>query len=516
MKTKLILKTLLVFFTLIAFTNCDNPDELINELQIQREFAPVDLSVQIRTQTTVELDWQVEDEVSLYLVEISEDPQFTTVAVSQNVTPSELPIQITLEGETIYYIRVKAISNRGLADSSYAYVNAETLTEQIFFPVIPENVLATEVTLTWIPNSTVTQIVLEPGNIVHVLTPQEIADGEATITGLTGETDYTARLLNNATIRGVVFFTTGIDIGNGILVTPSDDLFQMVADAAPGDVLVLDAGDYTDQTGTLSLDKSITIRGLYSFDKPLLKVSFSIIAGATDVSLIDLDLTGDIPLELTDMVRYSAPGNYNSLLVSGCNVHDYNRSFIAGNETDAIVQSISVENSIVTNILTSGGDFFDFRNSDVLNVSFTTSTFNNCAPGRDFFRIDAAGTSNDAGITINVLLQNCTLYACANSDSKRLFYIRFNANDIISRNNLITDTEIEGYSDNSATDETITFDNNNYFNAPTLYDPLVSRFDDSTTYSTLDPGYANPEAGDFSVSNQSIIDNNIGDPRWLQ
>ncbi|WP_037348897.1 DUF5123 domain-containing protein [Sediminibacter sp. Hel_I_10] len=515
MKTKYIFKSLIFLFTLATFTNCDSPEELINELQIDREFAPVDLSVQIRTQTTLEFDWQTEDEIDLYLLEISEDPEFNTLTTSLSVNASDLPIQVELEGETIYYARVKTVSTRGLNDSTYAYISAETLTEQIFFPIQPEDLLATQVTLTWLPNSNVTQIVISPGDIVRDLTQEEIAAGSATITGLTGETDYTAQILNNANIRGVLFFTTGIDIGTGTLVTPSDDLFQMVADAAPGDVLVLESGDYTSQTGTLVIDKSLTLRGLLSFEKPLLKLSISIVAGATDVSLIDLDLTGDADLELTDMVRYSGADNYNSLLVSGCNVHDYGRSFIAGNETDAVVQTITVENSIVTNVLTSGGDFFDFRNSDVLNVNFTTSTFNNCAPGRDFFRIDASGTTNGLA-TCNILLENCTLYACSNSSSRRLFYVRFDANDITSRNNLITDTEIEGYSDNSATDESITFQNNNYFNAPTLYDSSVARYDDSTSFTTLDPGYTDVANGDFSVANQSLIDDNVGDPRWLQ
>jgi hypothetical protein len=59
--------------------------------------------------------------------------------------------------------------------------------------------------------------------------------------------------------------TTGIDIGAGILVTTEDDLFQMIADAEAGAILVLEPGDYTEQTGTITLDKSITIRGLRSF-----------------------------------------------------------------------------------------------------------------------------------------------------------------------------------------------------------------------------------------------------------
>lgn len=517
MKTTHKLKSILVVLILLfTFSGCEKQDELIEELQISREFAPVGLSSIIRNQTIVELNWNREELVSNYRVEVSEDPNFSTISETLEVASSQIPVQIQLVGETLYYIRVQALSNRGLEPSTYATTTALTLTEQLFLSIEPGDILANDATLRWIPGSAVTEIFVQPGDITYTLSTQEITDGIATIPGLTGETEYTAQLLNGTNIRGVQTFTTGIDIGSGILVTPMDDLFQMVADAAPEDVLVLENGDYTDQVGTLVIDKPITIRGLYSFDKPFLKLSISIVTGATDVNLIDLDLTGDIPLELTDMVRYSAPDAYNSLLISGCNIHDYNRSLIAGNETDAIIQSVIIENSVVTNILTSGGDFIDFRNSDVLNINITTSTFNNCAPGRDFLRLDDAGTSTQSGLVSNITIDSCTLYACSNNSSRRILYVRFQENDIIVQNTLITDTESEGYSDQSRTDEFIEFSNNNYFNAPTFYDSSVPRYDNSISFTTLDPGYVNPANGDFTLTTQSLIDNNVGDPRWRQ
>ncbi len=517
MKAKYILKCSIVVLSLLfTFSGCDSPDEVIEELNVSREFAPVGLQAFIRNQVVVELQWDSDPYVNDYLIEISEDASFSTIIESVSVTYENVPVQIELEQETFYYIRVQAISSRGLNNSTYATTTAETLTEQIFYPIVPEDILATEATFRWLPNTAVTELFIVPGNISYTLSAQEIAEGVATVTGLTGETDYTVQILNGTTIRGVLNFTTGIDIGDGILVTPTDDIFQMVADANPGDVLVLDAGDYTAQVGTITLDKPLTIRGLYSFDKPLLKVSFSIVDGATDVELIDLDLTGDVATDLTDMLRYTSTGNYNSLLVSGCNVHDYNRSFIAGNVTDAILQSVTVENCIVTNVLTSGGDFFDFRNSDVLNVNFSNSTFNNCAPGRDFFRIDDAGTLASNGNLCNISIDSCTLYACSNSSSRRILYVRFEDNDITVTNTLITDTDSEGYSDQDRTDEFITFSNNNYFNAPTFYDPTVPRYDTSSSYDTLDPGFVDPLNGDFTITTQSLIDNQVGDPRWRQ
>lgn len=503
---------LVAILAIFTVAGCAIDDELIEELQIEREFAPIGLKSMIRNQTAVELTWTADEYVENYAVEISESEDFSTLAETANVTASQLPVLITLSGETLYYIRVKAKSSRGLQDSKWAQTTAQTLTEQLFLPSEPGDIQATEAILRWSPNNTVTEIVITPGDITHVITPQEIADGIATITGLTGETEYTATLWNNTTVRGISSFTTGIDIGDGILVTPEDDLFQMIANASPGDVLVLDAGDYTEQIGTISLTKSITIRGLRSYDKPRLKVSFSVKTGAVDVSLIDLDLTGDTPSELIDVIRYSEPGDYNSLIITGCNIHDYNRSFIAGNTTSATINSITVDNNIVTNILSNGGDFIDFRNTNVFDVAVTNSTFANCAADRDFFRIDAAGDANGTGRTVNVLLDSCTLYGVSDAN-KRILYVRFNENIITVRNTLFADTGAY-YSNQTSTDPNTTFLNNNYFNAPGFTDSTQRLFDESGTDFSLDPGFANAAANNFTISNQTLIDNNIGDPRW--
>jgi len=246
----------------------------------------------------------------------------------------------------------------------------------------------------------------------------------------------------------------------------------------------------------------------------MLRVNFEIVGGATDVSLVDLDLQGDGvgSSSLTDFLRFTGAGNFNSLLISGSIIHDYARSFIAGNVTDAILQNLTVENSIVYNVFTSGGDFIDFRNSDVLNVNINTSTFYNVAPDRDFLRLDDSGTSAGAGITLNVLIDRVTIYASANAE-KRLLYVRFTNNEITVRNTIIAQST-GMYSNQSKTDQTPEFNRNNYFNAPGFHDTTVMVHDASSTLFTLDPGFADPAAGDFTITNQTLIDNNVGDPRW--
>ncbi|MDQ6529757.1 DUF5123 domain-containing protein [Flavobacterium sp. LHD-85] len=522
MKTKYIVKGLIATLALmLTFSSCETFNEaVIENLDVSREFSPLGLTAKIRNSTTVELNWTVkkEENPDHYVVEFSaDDPNFTTIFKTVNVAPTELPVQVALEGETVYSIRVKAVSATGLEDSKWSVTTATTLSEQIFFPVQDADIDATKVTLRWTPNSAVTHITVMPGNITHTITADEKAAGVATITGLTGETDYAATLYNGTKKRGNVTFKTGIDIGTGILVKPEDDLNAKIAAAEANAVLVLMPGDYNVYTGEIILNKPITIRGLRVANKPKLSVRFTLNSGASALSLIDLELDGKNTQ--TDIVKYNQNGNYGKLLVSGCTIHDYQGSFTnTATGVAAKIESITVENSVMTNIDTaSTGEFIDFRTSIVSSIVLTKSTFNSCAAARAFIRLDAA-TGTGTGLISNVLIDGCTLYKVTNTTSAggyQILYIRFVGNATTVRNSLFAET-IARYANQAAT-VAPTFANNNYYIATTLNAaaPTAPLKSDSAGTS-LNPQFVDAATGNFKVQNQTIIDNNIGDPRWLK
>jgi hypothetical protein len=511
------------FFTLlflaIAFSGCENyNEEVIDSLNVSREFSPIGLTAKIRNQTAVELNWTVKTgDAANYVVEFSEDPEFKTIYKTVEVTAAQLPVQVSLEGETAYSIRVKAVSTTGVADSKWSVITATTLSEQLFTPVQDADIEAKQVTLRWTPNSAVTQISIAPGDIIHTITPSEKIAGEAVVTGLTGETNYTATLLNGTKKRGVVSFETGIDIGTGILIKPEDDLSAKINDAPAGSILVLMPGDYKVFKGEIVLNKSITIRGLRAGDKPKLYLRFILTTGAADLSLIDLDLNGE--KTLTDVTRFNISGTYGNLLFSGCVIHDYLGSFvIAANTVAAKIGSITIDNSVISNIDTdSTGEFIDFRGSFTSGISITKSTLNNCAASRAFIREDATAAFG-TGLVTNILIDSCTLYGVTNTTSAngyQILYVRYATNSTIVRNSIFAET-IARYANQASTAAPV-FSNNNYFNAPTLNlasptSPLKS--DASGT--ALNPQFTDAATGNFTVKNQTLIDNNVGDPRWLK
>lgn len=510
----------------LIFVGCkDNIDPIVEKLDFSRVFTPLNFTARIRNMTTAELNWDVKTDADSYIVEISEDSlTFSNIVKTVTVASTELPVSILLDGQTQYSARVKGISSNGLGESKYAEVAFKTDAENILNPLPGEDIKATTVTISWPAGSDVTNFMINPGNINRPITDQEKADGKATITGLTGETDYTVVLLKGDKQRGSVSFTTLVDLGNATPVHPEDDLSAVIAAANDGDALVLYPGEYLAFTGSITLNKSISIKGLYPYNKPVIHIQFVLEDGVQNVEIRDIEMDGlyidpITSLEATTsyVFQYNTTGvDYGSLSVVNCNIHDYDKSIFSGSSSIAsTVQSISMDGCVVTNVLTNSADCIDFRGGYVASLSLTNSTFVNCAPARDFVRLDdTSGTY--PGLVSNVIINHCTLSGVSNTASRRILYVRFVENTLTVTNSIIVETV--GYYTNQSRSAQPECSNNNYFNAPGFItggtDVSGALFDLSSNYNLLDPGFVDAANGDFTVTNQTLLDNSVGDPRW--
>lgn len=513
MKNRFIYTLLIAAIAAVSIAACDDLADPPSAVKLDRPLTPAGLTAIVRTLTTIELDWTVREGADYYVVEFSEDSlEFNSIIFTDEVTADELPYQKAFEGDTRYSARVKAVAD-GVAESKWAAITIMTEQENIFLPIQDGDIEATEATLRWTPDSEVTHFIITPGNTERTITPEEKTAGIAILTGLTSETDYSVQLKNGTKNKGVATFTTLIDIGDATAVYPEDDLSAVIAVADPGATLVLFPGDYAVNVGaTLVLNKSISIKGLYPYDKPKLHVAFNIEDGAGTIEMEDLDLDGDGTL-MTTFNLNSAGAEHTLLSLSGCNVHDFGRQLIYGNVAAKLL-TFSIDDCIMSDFVAAGGDFIDFRTAYVGDVSITNSTFHNTPPGRDFIRIDAAASFTGTGLTTDVLIDHCTLYGVSNTQD-RILYVRFNANVLTVQNTLIAATD--GYYTNQASSAQPTCSNNNYFNAVGFFTPAYvtnAKVDVSGDFTTLDPGFADAAAGDFTITNQALIDNAVGDPRW--
>ena len=87
-------------------------------------------------------------------------------------------------------------------------------------------------------------------------------------------------------------------------------------------------GSYKAYVGDIVLTKPVTIRGAKRYARPLVNVTFTAAAGASAVSLIDLDLDGTGITNASLLTVSGASSIYNDILISGCRVHDYSRLYL--------------------------------------------------------------------------------------------------------------------------------------------------------------------------------------------
>jgi hypothetical protein len=489
----------------------------ITELNVSRLFSPVGIEARIVNQTSVRLNWSKVDKATSYNIEVYEGNDAATVsgtpAVSlTGITMEEVPYTIpNLGGETEYVIRLKAVG-ANLSDSKWSSALIKTDAEQLFSPVSPEDVAATTVTLRWTPGQAATKIVLTPGNKEHTITPAEITAGAATVTGLTPETAYTAKLMRGTATRGTATFTTLIDLGGAIAVNPGDDITALFQNAKAGDIFALLPGTYP--SGDIIVSKSISIKGARPADKPILKGTVFRIEGGASLELKDVVLDGTGSLDGNQTIIYAA-GTYGKLAIDGSEIKNYVKGALYVN-TAAHIETVAITNTIYSNIEGNGGDFIDFRNGIAGKFDFINNTVYNSALARDFFRMDAGGSTNFPAVKSIITIRNNTFNNVSNGNNRRILYIRLASNEITFEKNILSNTE--GYFTNQAATNIVKMDKNNYFNAPNFTGSTQAntKNDATGTHTSLNPGYANAATGNFTVSNEDLKFQQIGDPRWLK
>lgn len=139
-------------------------------------------------------------------------------------------------------------------------------------------------------------------------------------------------------------------------------------------------------------------------------------------------------------------------------------------------------------------------------------TVANSCSGSDFIRFDY--NSEAKGMVVN--FENNTLYK-VEATSNGLFYIRSNSAGSLDytaniRNNVFAEmSEKVFFSQDSKTDNLI-FRNNNYFNTPSLNanpDGGAGKVFDTTGFN-LDPQFKDAVNNDFTITNETLINENIG------
>lgn len=502
-------------------TACEEQDDIITSIEYERLFTPIGIEARVINKTDVRLSWTEAAGVTGYNIEIFANDSLTfagTPVKTFTIGADQNPFTIeALEGETKHSARLQALCDDASKTSKWNGVYFKTEAEQLFKPFGNNDVAATSVTLTWTAGRKATTITLQPGNIVHQVTADEIAAGKAVIEGLTPETEYKAVMMNGEKTVGEISFETLLDLGGAIEVKPESDWVAMLTAAEAGDAFAFHPGTYQaalNDAGVVDkvvIEKGIEIKAVRPYDRPVINACIQLKSGASlSMKQIILDGTntdGSQAFEYKDAVEFG------SLVLEDCEIKNYSKGFYYVNVA-ATINEITINNCLIHDIICDGGDMFDCRAGAIKAINLTNSTIWNSCASRDFIRYDDK-SSDFPGISPVVTIDHCTIDGVCGG-GRRLFYVRFKGNSIIYTNNILsnTPTNERGFSDQGNT-AIPTFDNNNYFNAPNFTSDINGKAKFFDTEGTMiDPGYKDAANGDFTLSNEDLIYNQVGDPRW--
>ena len=504
----------LCVISMISIACEDDIDPVIQELNTSRVFAPVGLEARVRNQVNIELSWTADPSVDQYIIEFFQDSLVFSGDPVSTATVDEIPAQGTItytesfSGETVYSARIKAVEE-GLAESKWATVAVKTDPEQIFLALPGENVQDTYATVLWAAGSEVTHLLVSPGNTLVQISDSQRAAGSATIDGLAGATDYTVTLYNGTKRRGTVTFSTLKEA----TVTANDDLAAAISAAADGATLIVAAGTY--DIGGTEITKSITIEGQKWYDMPVVTGQFTCASSVSSITLRYLDVRGEN--NYGQFFNASAAEcNLGALTIEGCEISGYDNNIIYSN-SGGTYGDITIMDSYIHDIPGGGGDGFDFRGGVVGSLTVSNTVI---AKGiRSLLRMQ---------VPADVVFTSCTFYqACIadNSNNRGFFRMSGAGNSLEVSQCLFVETGLEGtggaiYGNWSRLGDidpavTTSYSDNFYYNAIGLFE---GEYTDpgSVDASEADPGIADPANGDFTITNQTMIDEEVGPARWRQ
>ncbi len=501
-------------------TSCEDIDP-VQELNLRRVLSPTDLSVRIRNQVNIEASWGVvDDRTQSYTLELYEgtSAEGTPVVQQSGITSTTYTISSGTMGETTYLLRVKAVAE-GIEDSKWAELTTTTLAEQIFNSVASADIAALSVTLRWPAGEAADLITLTPAEgstapvVTYNVTAEDVANGYAVIEGLTEQTEYTAIMTLNGRTRGTVTFKTAIDTGDMTQIAADADLAAALDAAEEGESFVLMGTNY--ELGSYAVTKSFSLTSLDPNSPAIVHGRFTVSTPVSSITLANIVFDGqgdtDNILELKD-----AAANLGTLTIEGCEIRNMGKH-IMYNNAKGTFGDIIINNCIIDGIDDGGGDGFDIRGGSLQSLTVTNTTISNGV--RTLLRCQVANT-------VNVTFQNCTFYnICTldNSNNSGLFQMdKTNDGSLLTVKSCLvygvgTDspsaTESGTWARSSKFKASAEYSNNYYYNCPNLWASLY-KDDHSAVATEADPAFADAANGDFTLTNEDLIYNQVGDPRW--
>ena len=516
----------------LTFTACSDVADEITELTLGRSMSPIDIEAKNVNETTANLQWKAVQGAISYTIEVFANDSLTFAGTPQQTLTSETnSIALSkLDYDTKYSARVQAINEDASKSSKFHGVYFKTSAKQFLKNPAPTDITDRSVTLTWEVEEGYDVSTIVIGSVTYTITEEDKAAGQATVDGLNPETTYTAYLYYNGKQCGNRNFTTITDLEGTTTVHPEDNFTSLLKEAKAGEVFTLFPGTYTlnlsEETGKTSqveIAQSITIKGIYPTAIPVIQGRFGFKEGAA-LTLNQVILDGSKNNSSDQAFVYKNTGDFGALTVTNSTIKNYEKGVLYNNTDGITIEKVIFDKCIFENIVCTN-DMFDVRKVWIGEFTISNSTiFKSCA-NRSMIRFDNGSASYPGKADPIVKLENCTIDGVetapfGTSNMNGLTYVRYAGHKIYVSNNLITNSTGGCYSRNAATNNP-TYSNNYYYNCgETFFKNQATDGSelpaDASGKNGEDPKYKDSEKGDFTITNETVSKEKVGDPRWLQ
>lgn len=488
-------------------------------------------------ETTVSVTWDYPEDNRIvnFVAQLSYDKNFATIAKSDTTGSNEHSAAFTNANlVTEYYVRVRAIAKDIVISSNFT--TASLKLESIFQPLTRSDIKATSVVLKWNAPVTgsVTKVVLisASGSAMSPvqLKTSEIAAHSVQIDNLNSATQYTALIYDGDERKGVIVFTTR-DINERITINGGTTVYETLQDAVnsavSGDIIYLGGAKYDFSGVTVTIEnKSLTFQPTLNsqtipeitFKNFDLKGNISNfkISGLKIISTSKLNTTGNTDYNKHIIGLTYVTGNINVVIensdLSGaesglCFTQSVGASSAPAAVPGSGIFNISINNCLLHDFGSSGGDFIDFRSGTIDRILVKNSTVYKAA--RAFLRTDATAAVPSTSNVISI--ENSTF----NEVCSGAFITVKSANASVTVNKCILSNKNSTTANTvSGTGVTLKFDGNNISGSnSTIFTSVKTSTANQTA---LDPGFASIAGGDFTLGNATLIAAGIGDPRWIK
>ncbi len=282
----------------------------------------------------------------------------------------------------------------------------------------------------------------------------------------------------------------------------------IAGDLADGVTIILERGMTYDLTATI-ISKSIKIMSAPGLGAPAIldMASSSLdLADATDVGFLrfeDVEIKGDKAGGY--LMNYSTTGSLGQFMLDNVDIHDLRGVFRAKNATTKTVNEFSINNSIVHNIGSYGVMIMDAVEANVVNASYTNSTFSDVY---QLFRWKEAQGIN------SITISDCTIDNAPNGG----YILRLDANTAgtpIVMN--VSNTIFGSSSGDRLLSGTATINTTNSFATSDSGLGASASFTTAPTVLTVDAAtlFSDPANGKLRIADGSFAGiTSAGDPRW--